>query len=291
MTIDKNYYNFIKPNTGQATCNCCCNTQQQTVPNIGIFGYGFPMQTPTMDFGYNSFGSFGGLNLAQIEFNLLNQMNSLWQNIKAQIASFPPMPQIPTMYLPLPSISDTIALSSTPSSSSSTVVSSSWTNMKATNKKKEDMKREVGQNDNKFEEKLKEKGVEYNQNLGHSIATSAISSATGGEGHCAHYVNNALEANGIDPQRDNHAYTRANVLRNKSEFTEIKINSKEELAQLPAGSIVVYQRGVSSHSIEHGHTFVATGNGGGVSDHFQNNLRFPDDGNGINVFIPTSKIA
>lgn len=300
MTLDKSNYNLIQPNPTVQTCNCCCNKrQQQQVGSLGIFGFGYPAQpTFTNNFNFNPFGMFQGFNFPQISFNMFSGLNfdfsKLWTPFNNN-NTLPSFPSIPTTFLPAP-ISNTIALSSPINSNSSGNSSSTsktdWACTSATNKQKETMKNEVGQNDKSFEAQLKAKGVQYNSTLGHGLATSAISGVTGGKGRCAHFVNDALEANGINAKRDNHAYTRASVLRSdKDNFTEIKLNNESDLRKLPAGSIVVYQPGTCNYSAEHGHTFVATGNGGGGSDHFQNSFRFPEDGKGISVFIPTSKIA
>ena len=303
MTIDKSYYSFIKPTQEVKTCNYCCHKQPQQNPNLGIFGFGYPAQTtPIMNFGFNPFGGFLNYNFPQFNFNLFSGLNfdisNLWKPFNSiGLNSIPAISSIPTTFLPAPISTNLVnppKSNNNDDSKTKEEVSprNDWSCVGATNKTKEEMKKEVGKNDNNFEAQLKAKNVTYNAELGHNIAKTAITSVTGGTGQCAHYVNNALEANGIDPQRDNHAYTRAHVLRNNTEnFTEIKITKQEELNMLPAGSIVVYQKGVCGYSKEHGHTFTATGSGGGGSDHFQKSFRFPEDGKGISVFVPTTKIA
>ena len=259
---------------------------------------------PMNNFGFNPFGFSSGFNFNMSGFSFLNNLCfdvtnffKPLENLRAYMQSatsrnafqlnFPPALNF-SSFTPQTSNSSTIGNSSTGKTSGG---SSNSTSVSATNKHKEEMKQEVGQNDANFTAQLKRKNVKYNATLGHAIANTAISNVTGGTGRCAHYVNDALEANGINPQRDNHAYTRAEVLRNNENFTEVRIFSEQDLSKLPAGSIVVYQRGVSGYHSEHGHTFTATGNGGGASDHFQSNLKFPEDGEGISAFVPTTKIA
>ena len=77
----------------------------------------------------------------------------------------------------------------------------------------------------------------------------------------------------------------------KDNFTKVEIHSSEELQQLPAGSVVVYDKGVCGYDKKFGHVFIATGNGKGVSDFIQKNLHYPDNGKGISVYIPTKKSA
>ena len=163
--------------------------------------------------------------------------------------------------------------------------------LNATNLKKDTMKAQVGNNDSKLSEKLKALNVQYDSTLGHGLATSVIDKSTGTTGLCAKAVNDEIAANNINITRDNHAYTRAEILaENKENFTEVTITSKEELGQLPGGSIVVYGQGACGYSSEHGHVAIATGNGGLASDHIQSQIKFAPEAN-IRVFIPTKKIT
>lgn len=309
MSIVQNHYNFIKPQTIQNSCACCCRNNTYQQPTTGIFGFGmsnnaFPNPMPMNNFGFNPFGFSSGFNFNMSGFSFLNNLCfdvtnffKPLENLRAYMQSatssnafqlnFPPALNF-SSFTPQTSNSSTIGNSSTGKTSGSR---SNSTSVSATKKHKEQMKKEVGQNDGNFTAQLKRKNVKYNATLGHNIATSAINKEVGTQGQCADYVNTALEANGINAHRDGHAYTRASVLRRDTEhFTEVRIFDKDDLKELPAGSVVVYKNGVCSNPV-HGHTFIATGNGGGVSDHFQTNLPFPENGEGISAFVPTTKIA
>ncbi len=157
--------------------------------------------------------------------------------------------------------------------------------------RKETLLKNIEKNDKNFAEQLKEKGVEYDPKLGHSLAEEIIEKAPGTKGHCAKYVNNALEANDINVKRDNHAYTRADVLARDSHFTEVTVTSAEDLKKLPGGSAIVYGKSVCGYNETHGHVAIATGNGSVASDHIQNSIKYPSNGEGIRVFIPTKAIA
>jgi len=281
MSIDYSKYKVNNYTAGKfGTCCCCAN--QRGVPWTGnIWGYTkTPYFTPAFINPFN-FGSFNNWNLSNFAFFAMpdfTKMNFSFNNNFSLM-----LPAFPTIKIPTWLNSN---INKTPLKLNYNIQS-----LSATNLTKDKMKAQVGNNDSRLSEKLKALNVQYNSTLGHGLATSVIDKSSGTTGHCAKAVNDAIVANNINISRDNHAYTRANILANdKENFTEVTISSKEELAQLPGGSIVVYGKGACGYSSEHGHVAIATGNGGLASDHIQSQIKFAPEAN-IRVFIPTKKIT
>ena len=79
------------------------------------------------------------------------------------------------------------------------------------------------------------------------------------------------------------AHMMDSELRKNNNFREIKVNSKEELRNLPAGCIVVYEAGAAGYNAKHGHIEVTLGNGTAASDGITRNMRYS---NQMSVFIP-----
>ncbi len=273
------------------TCTCRQSSTSYSTPGIFNFGMG--------EFGFGSanfsFYNFTNSFFAQI-FNPFSFQNQFLNNLNFNFAQMftPPafiMPQIdasaiiPDTTLPMPSIPFGSLTTKTPDNDKR---NTNITSVAAYSNRKSTLLKTVEKNDNNFAEQLKEKGVKYNSTLGHNLAQYTINHSTGGMGRCAHYVNNALEEYNINAKRDEHAYTRADVLAADKNFTEIKVNNENDLKALPGGSIVVYDAGACGYSSDHGHVFIATGNGGAVSDHIQNSIKF---GTGVRVFIPTKQAA
>lgn len=288
MTYDKvSNYTF---NRYQGQCNCTCR-QSQTVnynASPALFNFGFPFNfncTPASFTGFNLvnpffFELFNPLmlfNNANLNFSLPNPFNFSTDNLNNTLPLTTPQ-AFGNLTMPAPTLSTTPG---TKSKSSPGITTSS---IAASSARKATLLKDVDKNDTNFAEQLKEKGVQYNAELGHNLAKYTINHTTGETGRCAHYVNNALEEYNINAKRDNHAYTRANVLAADNNFTEIEIKSETDLKSLPAGSVVVYDKGACNYSDEHGHVFIATGNGGAGSDHLQNSIKF---GSGVRAFIPT----
>ena len=76
----------------------------------------------------------------------------------------------------------------------------------------------------------------------------------------------------------------------KDRFTEIKLDVPDDIRKLPAGSVVVYEKGACDYSETFGHVFIATGDGRGVSDFLEQNPRLTTaDFNKVSIYIPTKK--
>lgn len=129
--------------------------------------------------------------------------------------------------------------------------------------------------DNDFWKKLG-----YNAQKGLELAKQAVSHVVGFIGYCARYVKNAIARTGLGKYESGHAYQQISNLRNNKNFKEISPNGVN-LKSLPAGCVLVYDKGVSGYSKSYGHIEITTGTGKAVSDGVTNNLRKPTA-----IFIP-----
>ena len=112
----------------------------------------------------------------------------------------------------------------------------------------------------------------YSARLGEKLANTALSlKANRFTGWCAKYVKNAIQTAGLGFWEPGHAYEMSNILRRNRNFKEISPSSVE-VSQLPAGCILVYDRGANGYSSAYGHTEITTGDGRAVSDGVTNNL-------------------
>lgn len=78
------------------------------------------------------------------------------------------------------------------------------------------------------------------------------------------------------------AYMAAPQLARSPLFDEINVRSRNDLAKLPAGSVVVWGKGRSKH----GHISVALGNGKEASDHITGQMTAHYGGGKPRVFVP-----
>lgn len=123
----------------------------------------------------------------------------------------------------------------------------------------------------------------YNPDKGLSLAKSVASNARGrSTGYCARYVKTAISNTGLGAYASGHAYQQADALENNKNFKEISVSSKD-LKKLPAGCVLVYDRGAAGYSKNYGHMEVTLGNGKAASDFVTNNIRQSDR---VSVFVP-----
>ena len=112
----------------------------------------------------------------------------------------------------------------------------------------------------------------YNASAGKRLANIALNNSVGWTGYCARHVKNAISAANLGSYQSGHAYQMPSILRNNKNFKEIPaqdVNVKD----LPAGCVLVYNRGSQGYSQEYGHTEITTGDGRAVSDGITKNLR------------------
>ena len=127
------------------------------------------------------------------------------------------------------------------------------------------------------------KEVNYNESKGARLANEVLKNASNSShGLCARYVRIAVENTGLGGYGSGHGYQWANILKNNPNFKEINV-SGSELSSLPAGCIIVYDRGDQGYSSRYGHVEITLGDGRAVSD-FVNKRIKPSDR--AHVFVP-----
>ena len=98
---------------------------------------------------------------------------------------------------------------------------------------------------------------------GKSLAQDAAANATGSGGWCYKYVAEAVARQGGGTLTGGSAYMAADQLAKNGNFKEVSGVSDADLRNLPAGCIVVWDRG---NGQEHGHICVSLGDGREASD-------------------------
>lgn len=120
----------------------------------------------------------------------------------------------------------------------------------------------------------------YDKEKGGALAKDAANNAVGFTGYCAKYVRQALDRTGLGTGERGNGYEYASILSRNPNFKEISADNLN-LSSLPAGCILVYDKGVSGYSSSAGHVEVTLGNGQAVSDGVTNHIK-----DGARVFIP-----
>lgn len=109
------------------------------------------------------------------------------------------------------------------------------------------------------------------------------------KGYCAKGVNDSIQRAGLanGETRVSSAYMEANVLANHANFKEVEV-SRNELGKLPAGCVVVWDKGAGSSSAfaQHGHIAITLGNGREASDNVSELKTFNTN---YRVFVPVKK--
>ena len=308
MSINRNYQNFNLKYLGQNTgCNCCCNCNKQSADSpFGIFGSGVVGQPQSSANNFFSpFGMmFGGISPMFTQMFSFNPFGSFtfpaFNFTFPQFSSFQMMPK-----LEMPKFDFTPIIAITPAKSSGTSGTGKSDNGKKSsgNSNKTDVTlvsaqdkktviEQMSNNDKAFEGVLKEKGVEYDAKVGHEVTTYALNKARNkSNGDCALFVNDAFQNTGNSIGRgDAHQKNEKIEELASDRFTEIKLDVPDDIRKLPAGSVVVYEKGACDYSDTFGHVFIATGNGRGVSDFLEQNPRLTTtDFNKVSIYIPTKK--
>lgn len=139
-------------------------------------------------------------------------------------------------------------------------------------------------NDNlmSFDE-LKAQGLKYSGNKGQKLAGTIQKHLKGFTGYCSRHVSNALNESGLGKERTGAAADMDTLLEKNKNFKEIKVSSAEDLKRLPAGCILVYERGAARYNSKYGHIEVTLGDGTAGSDGRTRNLRYTDN---MSVFVP-----
>lgn len=317
MSINRNYQNFNLKYLGQNTgCNCCCNRNNQSAYSpFGIFGSGVigQPQSSANNF-FNPFGMmFGGFSpmfTQMFSFNPFGGFTFPAFNFTfPQFSSFQMMPKLempkfafnPIFVKNPAKISETgkndkskeIGNSDKSDNGKKSSGNSNKTDVTLVSAQdKETVIAQMSNNDKAFDDVLKEKGVEYDAKVGHEVTTYALNKARNkSDGDCALFVSNAFEKTGNDIGRGD-AHEKNDKIEElaSDRFTKIKLDAPDDIRKLPAGSVVVYEKGACDYSETFGHVFIATGNGRGVSDFLEQNPRLTTaDFNKVSIYIPTKK--
>lgn len=125
--------------------------------------------------------------------------------------------------------------------------------------------------------------VGYDKTKGDRLANIASKNTVGFTKQCATYVKNAIQKSGLGAYEYGDAYECANILKRNKNFKEISTNGVN-LSSLPAGCVLVYDKGVAGYSSKYGHIEITLGNGKAASDGVTNNIR-----QGARVFVPVSQ--
>lgn len=126
----------------------------------------------------------------------------------------------------------------------------------------------------------------YNKAKGEALARNAIAGLPSTPPEtplCARYVKNAIVNTGLGSYINGNGEQTKYMLRQNLNFKEVKVKG-EDLANLPAGSVVVYDafdKGTYSDGNpfqigKNGHTLIAKGDGTGISDRPEDSI-IPSD--------------
>lgn len=115
--------------------------------------------------------------------------------------------------------------------------------------------------------------------FGKSLAKYAGENANGPGGYCYKWVGKALAKHGVNVHGAS-AYMAADQLAKSDKFREVSVQPKD-LAKLPAGAVVVWNKGAGH---PHGHISIALGNGKEASDKLRTQIT--NYGTSVRVFLP-----
>jgi len=124
---------------------------------------------------------------------------------------------------------------------------------------------------------------DYQSSRGLKFAQTALNQSTGGTGYCYQYVAQAIHQNIPAFLWGEHAYMAADQLAASPAFRELSV-SQQELNVLPAGTVVVWNKGSSAS----GHISIADGRGNEISDHIAPQMLSHYGGGSYRVFLPIS---
>lgn len=125
----------------------------------------------------------------------------------------------------------------------------------------------------------------YDANAGERLAKIALRNKIGWKSQCAKYVKNAIVQAGLGKYEYGHGYQMASIMRRNKNFKEIS-PTEYNVNSLPAGCVLVFDRGAQGYNKKYGHVEITTGDGRAVSDGITRNLRQPSA-----VFVPVNPTA
>ena len=125
----------------------------------------------------------------------------------------------------------------------------------------------------------------YDPVLGRKLASFAREHISGGSSRCYYYVARTLHAHFGPFLNGMHAYMASAYLATNPAFKEIRVPTRK-LVQLPAGAIVVWDKGKSRS----GHISIADGKGHEISDHISPQMLSHYGGASARVFLPVAQL-
>lgn len=133
---------------------------------------------------------------------------------------------------------------------------------------------------------LQAKGLKYSSAKGQKLAKDMANHSVGFTGHCSRYVREGLQRTGLYNGHTASAYQMGGTLAKNKNFQEVSPNSVN-LKDLPAGCILVYDKGAAGYNNIHGHIEVTLGDGTACSDGRTRNVRST---NNMRIFVPTENV-
>ena len=118
-------------------------------------------------------------------------------------------------------------------------------------------------------EKINDVFAGYNEQSGKILAQNALNTSHDFHNQCSAHVNRAISMSNLGIDTDADAYEMFEILDANPNFKSIPPNT--DTKTLPAGCIIVYDRGVSGYG-NYGHIEISTGDGRGVSDGINNTI-------------------
>ena len=116
----------------------------------------------------------------------------------------------------------------------------------------------------------------YNSQKGQALANAVLAGIPSYRPKplCAKYVKSAIANTGLGIYKAGHAYNMFEILDNNTNFKEISPD-EIDVEDLPAGCVLVYDKGVEGYSEEYGHTEITLGDGRAASDFIQEVYKKP----------------
>lgn len=269
-----------------------------TFANFNITSFGFP---PKINIGFNigwSFNPFGGLGcLNNLGWNLNPFVNFGCFN-KTSLYTYPDPMSLScfnyygTPYNEPPSMYDTFNSSNAFDYTKINQSYQPW-NMATMPSLNSNMQYDWSNQIKQLkiivpDKKKEEKEIEftgdlkdYNAENGSKLSEVALKNSVGWTQQCATYVKNAIKEAGLGEYIQGDAHEMDTILASNNNFK--KINPEDiNITDLPAGCVLVYEKGVGGYHEEYGHVEITTGDGRGVSDGITNNLNKKPS----HIFIP-----
>ena len=133
---------------------------------------------------------------------------------------------------------------------------------------------------------LQAKGLKYSSAKGQKLAKDIANHSVGFTGSCSRYVREGLQRTRLYNGHKGSAYLMGDILAQNKNFQEVSPSSVN-LKNLPAGCILVYNKGAAGYSSQDGHIEVTLGNGTACSDGLTRNIRST---NNMRIFVPTENV-